>query len=117
MAIVCASALVSFRMMRTWCAPPASTNVIPDVHMRCAVGIIPFIVRGDSLRNDDQAMAWMRVPVRGSCRLSDVLLHIEVGRSRRLLHGHPGFARAGHKLIQHIDITERSPVQGCAGVT
>jgi hypothetical protein len=59
MAIVCASALVSFRMMRTWCAPPASTNVIPDVHMRCAVGIIPFIVRGDSLRNDDQAMAWM----------------------------------------------------------
>ena len=48
------------------------------VHMRLALGIVPFIIRDRSGRDDDQAMPWMRVPTRTSARCPGIALHIDV---------------------------------------
>jgi hypothetical protein len=75
---VCASTMPSFRMMCTWPAP-GSTSPIPVVYTwGRAMGIVTVIGCHCSRRDDDQAMARVRVPAGASARLPDVALYVQV---------------------------------------
>ena len=86
------------------------------IHMGRAVGVVTFVVRHRSLRNDDQAVTRMGVPAGGSTGLPGVLLHVQIGRGSRLLRRRPGLARLGNELVKHIDVAEPAAVQRGAAV-
>lgn len=62
------------------------------VHMRRATGIISFIVRHRPRRDDDQAVAGMRVPPGASSWLPHTALHDKVGQPLRFLQRQPNVA-------------------------
>ena len=51
------------------------------VHMRLAVGIVTFIIRHRSRRDDDQAMPRVRMPAGASAGRPDIALHVHVRQS------------------------------------
>ena len=59
------------------------------VHVRLAGGIVPFVIGYRSGRDDDQATSRVRVPASASAGGPDITLHVDVGRSLRLLQRLP----------------------------
>src|SRR5437899_10708030 len=75
--------------------------------MRCAERIIPLISRHGPGRQDDEAVARVRVPVRTPSNRPDVALDVEVGRSFRLLDGYPWPQEPRReRLVEDVDIVE-----------